>query len=60
MAEQTKASFHAASSEGRPDRKAYAAPTLRRLGSVRELTLGSPTGCLVEGSGKNPKAKGGM
>lgn len=29
-------------------RKTYTAPTLRRLGSVRELTLGG-TGCVMEG-----------
>lgn len=34
------------------ERKAYRAPTLRRLGSVRDLTLGSRNG-KPEGAGLN-------
>ena len=33
---------------GTETRKPYTAPCLRRLGSVRDLTLGSPTGCQPE------------
>ena len=46
-------------SEGVPQRKPYAAPTLRRLGSVRDLTLGSTAGCAHE-SGKASHAKSSM
>lgn len=34
-----------------PQRKQYVVPTLRRLGSVRDLTLGSPSGCAMESKG---------
>ena len=30
-------------------RRRYAAPRLKRLGSVRDLTLGSPSGLLMDG-----------
>lgn len=39
---------HAAASGDAPRRK-YTAPVLRRLGSVRDLTLGSPIGLLMDG-----------
>jgi hypothetical protein len=41
-----------------PERKPYSAPTLRRLGTVRELTLGTTTGCLTETIKKFPRKKG--
>lgn len=44
---------HAAAAGDAPRRK-YAAPVLRRLGSVRDLTLGSPLGLLMDA------APGGM
>lgn len=39
---------HAAAASDAPRRK-YTAPVLRRLGSVRDLTLGSPIGLLMDG-----------
>jgi hypothetical protein len=45
-------------SERVQERKPYVAPTLRRLGLVRDLTLGSTSGCLSE-SGKATFAKAG-
>lgn len=46
-------------SNGRPDsevsRRPYKAPRLRRLGSVRELTLGGTMGGMMDGLvGKKP------
>jgi hypothetical protein len=40
------------------ERKPYTAPTLRRLGSVRDLTLGTTVGCASEANPKNPRKKG--
>jgi hypothetical protein len=57
MAEQPRVETRvqgAGSEQGR-ERKAYVAPTLRRLGSVRDLTLGSVTGSLTEANVKFPK-----
>lgn len=41
----------AVSAEPRTPRRPYHAPRLRQLGSVRELTLGSPAGKLADGAG---------
>jgi hypothetical protein len=57
MAEQPKVETRvqvAGSGHGR-ERKPYVAPTLRRLGSVRDLTLGSVTGSLAEANVKFPR-----
>lgn len=35
--------------EPRPERAPYHPPHLRRLGSVRDLTLGSPVGGFMDG-----------
>ena len=48
----------AAECEGAQHRKPYTSPTLRRLGSVRDLTLGSNTGSLSEANPKHPRKKG--
>jgi hypothetical protein len=48
MANRSKETATQAADAGRVEgRKLYTAPTLRRLGSVRELTLGQ-TGCIKE------------
>lgn len=47
-------------SEQLPERKPYAVPVLRRLGSVRDLTLGTTKGCSAEANPKNPRKKGSM
>jgi hypothetical protein len=59
MAERpgTEAMVQAVGSEQQA-RKPYATPALRRLGSVRELTLGSTVGCSTEASPKFPRKKG--
>lgn len=43
-------------SERGQERKPYAAPTLRRLGSVRDLTLGGTVGCQTE-TGKQTRKR---
>jgi hypothetical protein len=48
---KTEKTVQAPRAEGEHPRKPYTAPTLRRLGSVRDLTLGSPTGCAKETKG---------
>jgi hypothetical protein len=53
---ETKTPAHG--SEQQQERRPYTAPTLRRLGSVRDLTLGSTTGCLTEAIPKFPRKKG--
>jgi hypothetical protein len=58
MAERSRieTSEQAAGHLRRQERKPYTAPTLRRLGSVRELTLGTANGCISDGgtmAGKN-------
>lgn len=40
----------AKASETTPAKKPYTAPKLRHLGSVRELTLGSPAGPCADGT----------
>jgi hypothetical protein len=45
---KNEVSVQASAGEPRPARKPYTTPALKRLGSVRELTLGAPTGCQTE------------
>jgi hypothetical protein len=58
MAERTESTTNGPDVKPRQGRKPYAAPMLRRLGSVRDLTLGSSVGCLTEASPKFPKKRG--
>lgn len=51
MAEESKieAKLQGERGELRPGKKAYTSPALRRLGSVRDLTLGQVKGCGMDG-----------
>jgi hypothetical protein len=59
MAERAESETMAtAGTDPRRKRKPYVTPTLKRLGSVRDLTLGSTVGCAKEGSVKFPRKRG--